>query len=690
MNGIEVIEQKVHFKGLISSIDIRPEEYLLPLQEVVVNSIQSIIDNDNINDGKIVISIKRLNESKLNFGEEDIEEKHNPIIGFSVRDNGIGFINNRFDAFRTPYTDYGATKHGCKGIGRYTVLACFGSMDIDSYYLENKTTLRRVLRFDNSKGLQKVNIDSNSKVPSEIYTQIELNNYKEQYAKYINTNKVSKKDIAEGIIQHCLLYFLNKTVPTIYLLDDGESIEEALVLNDIYRTVIDIADTQKNVQLSDLDREFTLNYIKNYNGVQSHSIHLCANNRQVGDKKTLTKYIPSFKELHDDENKKFHISLYVTSEFLDEKALPQRNRFSFPDKDDKLQEHDGISLEGLCKGLANKVKDTYSDFIKEAEKEKNVRIKSYILDEKKPRLRYKHLLSIENAFNDIPINASDDLLEARLHEVSFKLEQKREKAFNKLFKKRKYDKDEFGKIVHNVLREEASFSKDKLADLMIKRKSIIKLFKKYLEWRDEGNYMLEEDLHNIIFTMGADTNSMPDDYHNLWLLDERLTFHSFTASDKQLRSNTELESSSQREPDLFIYDVPMAYSDNPNNINSMVLFEFKRPGRDMNTTNDKRLDYQLDMYFEKLGESKAKNSKGNYINLEDETPKFGYIVCDLHKDLINYNIKRNGFKKTPHGTLYKVNPELNLYFEVIDYNHLVDFAEKRHDVFFKALGINNL
>ncbi len=225
---------------------------------------------------------------------------------------------------------------------------------------------------------------------------------------------------------------------------------------------------------------------------------------------------------------------------------------------------------------------------------------------------------------------------------------------------------------------------------MVRRKSVMQLFKKYLEWRNNENFMLEEDLHNIIFTMGADTNNVPDDYHNLWLLDERLAFHSFAASDKQLRSNTKLKSDSQKEPDLFVYDVPWAYADNPDKINSMVLFEFKRPGRDMNTSEDKKLDSQLEGYFVKLLGSKAKNHKGRYINIENNTPKFGYIVCDLHKDLKQFNIDFNGFNETPHRTLYKINDKLNLYYEVIDYSNIVDFAEKRHEAFFKALGIDSL
>ena len=202
--------------------------------------------------------------------------------------------------------------------------------------------------------------------------------------------------------------------------------------------------------------------------------------------------------------------------------------------------------------------------------------------------------------------------------------------------------------------------------------------------------MLEEDLHNIIFTMGAESKTMPKDYHNLWLLDERLTFHAYTTSDKQIRTNEHIKSDSQKETDLLIYDFPWAFSDNPNNVNSLVVFEFKRPGRDMNTSKDKKLDSQVEEYFEILMKSEAKSEKGRFLNIQDNTPKFGYIICDLHKDLIDFNVKHNYFKKTPYNTLFKINPELNQYFEVMSYETMLDFAEKRHDAFFQALGIDNL
>ena len=678
--------QTLNIKGFVSGIDIEPDEFMLPLQEIIVNSIQSI--EDKVDDEKGSISIKVIRGKQLSLNG-DFEEPYLPIEGFEVYDNGVGFLDKRFEAFNDAFTDINKKK-GCKGVGRYTVLACFGSMEVNSTFVENGIWYNRTFKFDELNGITPES-DENLKPVNEssLKTVVKLNNYKKQFQDLINKNRIQLENIAESIIQHCLLYFISEEIPSIRLYNENEA-EKSIFVNDLYQDVVKFDKEVKSLKLKNLKQPFNLNYLRNYNN-KTHSFHLCANKREVGKKTSVSNYIPSFVQgLQDENEKKYFLSVYVTGDFLDEKANYQRNKFGIPQKEEDKSPFDEISIEELLTDVSDNVRTEYSEWITTAVKEKNQRIEKYILNPAKPRLAYKHLLSVENVFDDIPATATDERLEAELHKKIFFLEQKRSKAFEKAFAKKKYDKKEFSEIIQNVLKEEAAFSIGKLADLMIRRKAIIKLFRQYLNWRDEGEYMLEEDLHNIIFTMGAETDTMPKDFHNLWLLDERLNFHSYTTSDRPLKTNKHTSSASQKETDLLIYDFPWAYADNPNKINSLVVFEFKRPGRDMKTPNDKKLDLQVAEYFEKLMESKSKTDKGKFLNIEDNTPKFGYIICDLHNDLIDYNIKFNLFKKTPYGTLYKINPELNQYFEVMSYEIMIEFAEKRHDAFFQALGIDGL
>jgi DNA-binding protein H-NS len=675
--------QTLNIKGFVSGIDIEPDEFMLPLLEVIVNSIQSI--EDKVDGEKGNISIKVIRGKQLSLKGE-FEEPYLPIEGFEVYDNGVGFKTKRFEAFNDAFTDINKKK-GCKGVGRYTVLACFGSMEVNSTYGEKGIWNNRTFKFTDLNGITS---HREKKIKeSQLKTVVKLNNYKKPFQDLINKNRIQLENIAESIIQHCLLYFISEEIPSIRLYNENQP-EKSIFVNDLYRGVVKFDKEVKSLRLKSLKQPFNLNYLRNYYN-KTHSFHLCANKREVGKKTSVSNYIPSFVQgLQDENGIKYFLSVYVTGDFLDEKANNQRNKFAIPQKTDDKNSFDEISLDELLSDVSDNVRTEYSEWITSAVKEKNQRIENYILNPEKPRLAYRHLLSVENVFDDIPANATDERLESELHKKIFSLEQKRSKAFEKAFAKKKYDKKEFSEIIQNVLKEEAAFSIGKLADLMIRRKAIIKLFRQYLNWRKEGDYMLEEDLHNIIFTMGAETETMPKDFHNLWLLDERLNFHSYSTSDRKLKTNKHISNNSKKETDLLIYDFPWAYADNPNKINSLVVFEFKRPGRDMKTAKDKKLDSQVSEYFEKLMESKSKSDKGKLLNIEETTPKFGYIICDLHKDLIDYNIKNNYFKKTPYGTLYKINPELNQYFEVMTYDAMIEFAEKRHDAFFQALGIDGL
>lgn len=678
--------QTLNIRGFVAGIDIEPDEFMLPLQEVIVNSIQSI--EDKVEGEKGSISIKVIRGKQLALDGE-FEEPYLPIEGFEVYDNGVGFQTKRYEAFNDAFTDINKKK-GCKGVGRYTVLACFGSMEVNSTFVENGIWYNRTFKFDELNGIHFEGED-NLKIVNEspLKTVVKLNNYKKPFQVLINKGKIQLENIAESIIQHCLLYFISDEIPSIRLYNENEP-DKSIFVNDLYRNVVKFDKEVKSLKLNNLIQPFNLSYLRNYNN-KTHSFHLCANKREVGKKTSVSNYIPSFVQgLQDEDEKKYYLSVYVTGDFLDEKANYQRNKFSIPKKEEDKSSFDEISIDELLRDISDNVRTEYSEWITTAVKEKNKRIENYILNPDKPRLAYRHLLSVANVFDDIPATATDERLETELHKKIFSLEQKRSKAFEKAFAKKKYDKKEFSDIIQNVLKEEAAFSIGKLADLMIRRKAIIKLFRQYLNWREEGEYMLEEDLHNIIFTMGAETDTMPKDFHNLWLLDERLNFHSYTTSDRPLKMNKHIASESQKETDLLIYDFPWAYADNPNKINSLVVFEFKRPGRDMKTPKDKKLDLQVAEYFEKLMESKSKTAKGKLLNIEDSTPKFGYIICDLHKELIDYNIKNNFFKKTPYGTLYKINPELNQYFEVMSYETMIEFAEKRHEAFFQALGIDGL
>ena len=73
-----------------------------------------------------------------------------------------------------------------------------------------------------------------------------------------------------------------------------------------------LSQEQKDIKLKNVETPFNLNYLRNYSN-KTHSVHLCANKREVGKKVSISTYIPSFVQaLQDEEENKYYLSIYVT------------------------------------------------------------------------------------------------------------------------------------------------------------------------------------------------------------------------------------------------------------------------------------------------------------------------------------------------------------------------------------------
>jgi hypothetical protein len=55
--------------------------------------------------------------------------------------------------------------------------------------------------------------------------------------------------------------------------------------------------------------------------------------------------------------------------------------------------------------------------------------------------------------------------------------------------------------IKTELFQKTAFDADNLADYLMRRTAILDLLKKFLEADGNGNYTLEEDIHNYIFPM---------------------------------------------------------------------------------------------------------------------------------------------------------------------------------------------
>ena len=124
---------QVNARDIIDSLDLGKSEVFLPIYESVVNSIISLIRTKR-DGGKVDVFIER---EKLVDNEPDLFDVKVPEIkSVTIVDNGEGFTQANFDSFNAPFSKLNKA-YGCKGVGRFTMLAMFSTIDVVSIYTED-------------------------------------------------------------------------------------------------------------------------------------------------------------------------------------------------------------------------------------------------------------------------------------------------------------------------------------------------------------------------------------------------------------------------------------------------------------------------------------------------------------------------------------------------------------------------
>jgi hypothetical protein len=202
--------------GRVRNVQLPASKPLLPLFEAITNSIHAIEDAQ-VHDGRIEVEVFRV--PQIAFADADKAQAE--IDSFLVKDNGIGFDDQNFEAFSTSDTAYKASRGG-KGIGRFMWLAAFDRAEIESVFCSNGKTRRRQLTFSpEGTGIgDAVCLDAPN---GERSTTVRLVGFKKKYQtqcpKRLST-------IATFIVEEFLESFISPTPPVIVLQDSatGETI----------------------------------------------------------------------------------------------------------------------------------------------------------------------------------------------------------------------------------------------------------------------------------------------------------------------------------------------------------------------------------------------------------------------------------------------------------------------------------
>jgi hypothetical protein len=181
--------------------------------------------------------------------------------------------------------------------------------------------------------------------------------------------------------------------------------------------------------------------------------------------------------------------------------------------------------------------------------------------------------------------------------------------------------------IAQVMESISETSKNDLIHYVSMRKCVVDIFGKALEAGGDGRHRSEGEVHDIIMQRRKDSHEIDLDAHNLWILDERLNFCAYISSEKPIN-----EPRGDR-TDITIYNNRVAFRGENVASNPITIFEFKKPQRTdfVNPSSDDDPIAQIIRYVNQIKAGKFKTPKHRDILVNENTPFYGYIVCDTPK-----------------------------------------------------------
>lgn len=665
---------EINFKGLVDLHILPTSEPLLPLFEAIVNSMQSIIQG-KVENGKINIILER--DIKEEPNSYFIDGWETDIENIIIKDNGIGFTEENYKSFNTYATDF-KKMMGCKGVGRMIWLKAFNSVEVDSVYTENNIFFHRKFIFDSENAISsEINETINATKEIENCTSIKLQGLKTK-----NKNNTPKKlqTIARDVLNHCFIYFVLGIAPKITVSDENDTIS----INNLFEKIGKENINNESFKIGNYD--FNLIHYKNFNSNNpNHILNLCANNRRVTSINLQNILNGVSGRLITREGKEFSYTGYITSMYLDENVNKERTSFNIEEKHGTFFAN--ISKNDIIEEAAKLLLDYLSDDIHCYNEIKKNKIEEYV-HKKNPK--YRFLLSeYPQCMESIVFCDEENKLEMELfkQEQQYKYKLKEEGA--NLQKEIKENKD-YKSVIKKVTEYADKLSemgKSNLAEYIVHRKTVLDLLENNLKYKDDdsNSYAYEESIHQLVFPMQKTSDDIDYTSHNLWLIDEKLSYHYYLASDKKIKSMTPIQSDSNYEPDITIFDLPFAFADeNQQPYRNITIIEFKRPGRESYSQEDNPIQQVID-YMDDFISGKIKTKDGLTIEANESIRFYCYILCDVNDKIKKY-AKQKDFKRTPDELgYYNYLNNYNAYIEIVPYNKMIQDSQKRNKILFDKL-----
>jgi hypothetical protein len=666
---------KLNFQGRISNVTLAYHRALLPLFEAVINSIHAIEDLGTTQ-GEIRIRVLR---NKSEARQQHLTENRltsRSVTGFTIADTGCGFTTANYEAFETSDTDYKKSR-GAKGIGRFLWLKAFEMARVTSMYQESGKFWERKFEFSLAANGTSNHMLTESSA-TQTRTTVELLNFDSRYAEECPR---LAQTLAEQTIEHCLSYLLRPNCPAMWLQDDDE--EKPIDLLDLYRREIEAKAKRSEIKCRDV--KLAVQHVRVFAGeLSQHTIHLCAHNRDV-QHLPLANYIPYIPQrFKEPDGKSFVYKSYVSGDFLDQRVNAERTAFDLAREGD-LQSKSEPTEQELINSVVDAASIELGPLLTQVEEKIKNRVEQLVAT-KYPEYR-TILKEVDTHIREFKETADDTEILSKLNEIQFREDLEAREEARKLIAERDPNirsSEKYLQLQKAYTEKAHDIAMSRLAQCVIHRKIILDLLESQLSVQGNGKFPKEEKVHELVFPMRKTSNEVAWDKQNLWIIDERLAYHRFLASDKAMASFSDL-AGDRDEPDLFVLNNPAVFlGSGETPLNSAVIVEFKRAER--KDLNQNPIEQVLG-YVRKLRGAKIKDGRGRTVQVHSNAVFNCYIIADLTPQLRSM-AETSFLDPTPDECGYfGFNRNYKAYVEIISYDKLLKDSSDRNRELFKALEL---
>lgn len=659
--------------NLVKRIDRLPKpgnaaDAMQPLFEAVSNSIHSTQDRFKENvatRGRIVVT--------LTMARRQAPAK---II---VEDNGVGLDMKNYEAFTTTDTDNKIARGG-KGVGRLLWLDCFEAISVSSRSDENGRIKRRKFRFvlsqsDQIQDYEESTVDGTA---PETGVTVEFNGLRDNGYRAKFPGRPAY--VFQHFTSHFLPTFIGSRSPqiTVHCGDETRHYPEEI------NSIIHRRETIENIATVDYG-PLTLTLmecdkIASADLQGSHFVHFIAHDRTVHSQKIDGKL--GLKYFGPNEDRVFHAVL--TGKYLDDNVNQERTKFQFEDAVlDRIVNE--ICTPHIEKFLAEPLQSLRQD--------QRTRVKA--ITESYPSVAFGDVDELQEKLPSGELN--DDAIFGHLSRERYRRDQRQAEKIRTVLERLKepsVDVNTFASAIEAAGKAIEEAEQKSLTEYIVRRKVVLDFIEILLEKvRDDtrdSSYQREDILHSFICPLRVNTLTdgsrkvVPAASHDLWIIDERLTFAQYFSSDEEFQNLSDAVVSEER-PDVLIFDHVhgLRQTDDPSRV---LLVEFKRPGR-TSYASDENPQHQVERYVRRLLEGGKLDVKGRPIKLKDDTVFYCFIVADIvgKLDEWTYSWDRTADGR---GRLYQPRSGFKGSIELIAWDTLLSDARERNQAFFDRAGIS--